>query len=224
MTKFSATIGFCLLVGMTMELSAQTPADPAKLQQALNRAQGLLRQVGQQKATLEVDLAKKTAELGGLKKKLRLAETQLEETTLDLESSERAGERTSAHLQRAEETLKKTRGKLQEVVERYKELNKLQQRTEAERQMLAANLENTEAELKDAEGKNLALYKTNMELVDLYRNKTPLTGALQLEPFTGLKNVEVQNRIQDYEYQMFDQLRDTNLQAGREARKRDVGE
>lgn len=185
--------------------SAQTAgsADPA---QALARAQQLLRQVAQQKVQLETENARLKAEAAGLKKKLERAEAQAETLAADLAASRRDNERTGARLERTGARLEKTEAALREAIDRYRDTAATLRETEAARRQLESELAATRAELEDAENKNIALYQANVELLDHYHDKGAWDAILQAEPFTGLKQVQIENVLEEYRYKL-DQLR-----------------
>ncbi len=207
----AAWLWFVLLI----PAGAQQAADPQQTAAALSRAQGLLRQIGQQKAQLEIENAKIKAANAGLEKKLKSAQARLDDTAADLESSQRQHARTEVLLERTRARLDKTTERLREFVEKYKTTAQSLAETKFEKQSVESELETTQGELADAEEKNLALYKSNREILDLYNNKSGWDGFLQKEPFTGIKDVQIENVVEQYEYEMYDQLRDGNLDAAR---------
>ncbi|MGR8919609.1 MAG: hypothetical protein ACU85V_08320 [Gammaproteobacteria bacterium] len=206
-----------VLAGAAPASLAQQQMSAEHMQQALARAQGLLRQVAQQKAALEAEIAGMRVEQAGLKKKLRATERKLEERDDELASSQGREQQTSARLDRTEERLEATRGQLEEVIGKYRELAALQRKTTAERDQLAATLETTELTLRDAQARNRSLYDIGQELLELYEGKSAWDGLLQQERVSGLRKVELQNRLQDIEYRMYDELTDENLPAIRDA-------
>lgn len=206
-------VAVCLLV--IGNCDAQQAADPQQTAAALARAQGLLRQIGQQKVQLETDNATLAAELAGTTQRLERAAAKLKNLELDLASSERQSERDASAIERLRSRLEKTTERLREFVEKYKTTSRTLAQTQFEKTTVEEELARTREELADAERKNLALYSTNVELLDLYTNKTPLQGILQREPFTGISNVEFENIRERYEYEMYDEVRDRNLEAAR---------
>lgn len=207
--------GLASLLFVIGTCQAQQAADPQQTAAALARAQGLLRQLGQQKTQLETDNATITAELAGVKQRLEQATAKLKNVELDLASSERQNERDAGAIERLRERLEKTTERLREFVEKFKSTSQALARTEYEKSETEAELARTRAELADAEQKNLALYTANIELLDRYTTKSPLDGILQREPFTGIKNVDIENIREQYEYKMYDEVRDANLEAAR---------
>jgi chromosome segregation ATPase len=206
----------CGLLATSLAAPAQQTDQAA---QALARAQGLLRQLAQDKAQVDAELAKLRAENAKLKKDLGRGERELASTTADLESAGRETASVKATLGRTEQRLERTTAQLKDVVEKYKALARKQWETEAARAALETNLAATTRELADAERKNLALYELNREVLGEFDREGPWDGLLRKEPFTGFKRVEVENLVQEYEQKMLDQVRTGNLKAATEPRK-----
>lgn len=184
-------------------------ADPT--QQALVRAQTLLRQLAQDKAAVDAELLKLRAENAQLKKGAKATESTLAARAAALESATREASGAQGRLTRAERRLARVTGQLREVVAKYREKAAALRRTEAERAELDARLAATRRELEDAEEKNLALYKLNEEILARFEREGPWDGLLRKEPFSGLKRVEIENLVQDYEDDMGEQLRESTL-------------
>ncbi len=178
----------------------------------LARAQALLRQVSGQKQELEVANARLTAELDTLKRQLAGTEATLKGAAQNLEAEKRKVERsggsleaTRARLETTEDRLRETQDSLGSLTVELREL----QRSGAERDGRLAQLE---AELAESERRNLQLFEANDELLELYRNKGPLTALLQKEPVTGLKGVAMENELQEYRLRLMDSLSEGNRQ------------
>lgn len=188
---------------------AQQP-DPT--QQALARAQTLLRQLAQDKAAVDAELVNLRAESARLKKGAEATESTLAARTAELESATRETSGVKGRLTRTEQRLERVTGQLREVVAKYKEKAAALRHTEAERVELDAQLAATRRELEDAEKKNLALYQLNKDMLTKFAQEGPWDGLLRKEPFSGLKRVEIENLVQDYEYEMGEHLRESTLQ------------
>ena len=180
-------------------------------QQAIARAQALLRQLGQEKATLDAELVKLRSENAQLKKGAKLSESALEARAADLESAAREASQLKANLSHREQRLERVTGQLREVVAKYKEKAADLRRTEAERADLQSQLTATQRQLEDAEKKNLALYRINRDILAEFEREGPWDGLLRKEPFSGLKRVDIENLVQEYEHEMGDELRESSL-------------
>lgn len=205
----TAALAVMLMLGAAAGASAQQP-DAAG--QALARAQGLLRQLAQEKAALDAEVAKLRAENAKLKKDAGRTEAELAESQASLESSTREAASVRTKLGGTEKRLERTTGQLREVVGKYKEQALKLRETEAQRNELQANLEATSRQLEDAERKNLALYQINRDVLAEFEKEGPWDGLLRKEPVTGFKQVEIENLVQEYEDRMRDQLRGASLE------------
>jgi len=212
-----------LLILLTLFLSSPLFGQDERSAQALSRAQSLLRQVSAQKQELEVANARMTADLASLEAENKRLQARLKETNLDLESTERKSDRNSQLLELTQERLARTEDTLREGIERLRETSAELFETQRAKAQLEAELAETEAELDDSERKNLKLYEANVELLELYRKKGPVTALFQREPVTGLKSVEIENVLQEYRIKLEDSLRESNqakLEAGNQPTSR----
>lgn len=195
---------------LLLALAATASAQEDRSQQALARAQALLRQVSAQKQELEAANARLTAEVEALQKKLGVAESRLRQATLDLQSEQRKVGRADDILQGTRERLARTEETLREAIERLRNANGELRQTRQENALLVTDVARLQAELADSERKNLQLYQANVELLELYRKKGPLTALLQRERLTGLQSVAVENTLLEYQTKLDSSLREAN--------------
>ena len=178
--------------------------DPAQLQQALARAQGLLRQLAQQKGALEAEKAKMQGALAVVERKLDQKSRANEELEAELTASQRQASRVEGSLSSTKSRLERVEGRLKEIVEKYKALDASNRTTLQEKATLEEQLQTTQQALADAEAKNEEMYQANQELLGKFINKGPFDALLQLEPLTGIKQVEIENIQQDFQFRLED--------------------
>ena len=84
-------------------------------------------------------------------------------------------------------------------------VNAIKQKLEADNARLSGEGRQLRTELTaqkestaTCEARSAKLYQYGDELLGLYVNKGTITGALQGEPFTGIKRIEVENVTEDY--------------------------
>lgn len=183
--------------------------------QALARASALLRQVSAQKQELEAANARLTAEVNQLQKKLAHAEGAQHQTALDLQSAQHQAERAGGTLEATRGRLERTEERLREAIERLRAANGDLRQLRQDQAGLTEKLAAVEADLADSERKNLQLYQANVELLQLYRKKGPLTALLQREPVTGLASVGIENTLLEYQARLENSLREANRGAAR---------
>ena len=207
-------IGGALLLTLVLTASG-VRAEPPTAQAALTRAQGLLRQLNEQKQQLELDNAKLKATSASLEQQLKRANIEASDQQAAATARSKEIEQNALSLAHSKERNDKLTVRLKEVIAKYKDTGRTLRDSEAEKTSLQGQLKTTRAELADAEKKNLALYQTNREIIDKYKQKSRWTALLQKEPFVGFKQVEIENQAQAFEHDNAAQLRDSQQDAGR---------
>ena len=208
------------LATLALGVSVPSIADSPSPQQALLKAQGLLKQLAQQKTSVEVDLAKARAEtaakdqaVNALQADLKDKQQEIVAAQAGLTGATQKNTNLESDLTRTKERLAKTEQTLREVVAKYKDKATTLRTTERAKEDLETNLTKTAAELKDSEQKNLALYTLNQQILARYEQKSTWDVLLQKEPLTGIKRVEVETLLQEYSGKNADRLRDINVRA-----------
>ena len=206
------------IAAMLMLLAPAAIADQgADAAQALARAQALLKQVGAQNQQLQVELAKVQGDtaikLHKSDRQVAKLQQDIKDKTATLEAVQKSladsSQRNSAldrNLGRTRERLKQTEDKLREVIAKYHELARNLQQTRAEKADVEQHLAEETRRREDAEAKNRKLYQLNAELLKKFDDKGVMDALLQHEPFTGIKEVQMENMQQDYGYKA-DQLK-----------------
>lgn len=175
-----------LVIAMTASVAM---AQDANAQKALAKAQYLLRQASAEKAELQTQLD--------------ASKQQVEKLTKELASTKSgAGSDKQKLEQKYGEALTqwKTHGdKLNEQLE----VARAQIKKEAEQHaQLETSLKTQSDNFALCYDNNKKLYSINQDLLGRYQHKGIVDVLGQKEPFTGLKQVEVENLIQDYQYQI----------------------
>jgi chromosome segregation ATPase len=184
-------------------------AQEDRSQQALARAQALLRQVSAQKQELEGANARLAAEVDALDKKLKRAEAGLKEANAKLEAEQRNTARAAQSLENASGRQARLEERLRETNTTLRSTNAALQEAKREVAGLEGRVAELEGQLAETERKNLDLYQANVELLDLYKKKGAWAAMLQREP-SGLKNVQIENTLQEYRLKLQDSLADRN--------------
>lgn len=183
----------------------QAAADPAALQQALSRAQGLLRQLAEQRTRLEADNAAAQVKIAGLERDLAREKHARDELATDLELAARKSESLDKKLAGSGERLAQTEQRLRDTVAKCRELAAEHRATLAAKGELETQLTATRADLTAARKRNHELYGINAEILEHFKSKTSWTSFLQSEPALGLKQVEIENLEQDLRHRNEDQ-------------------
>ena len=183
----------------------QQAADPAALQQALNRAQGLLRQLSEQRTRLEAENAAAQLAVANLERELAREKRARGELATDLELATRKTQALDTRLAGTGERLAQTEERLRDTVAKYRELAAEHRATLAAKAEVEGELENTREALAAARARNAELYAINAQILEQFKGKTSWTSFLQREPVLGLKQVEIENLEQDLRHRNEDQ-------------------
>lgn len=185
------TVALVLCLGLT---GVGTRAETARRggdSAALGKAQYLLKQLSSAKAELQTKYDKlKTAN-----DKLKAANAALEKQLHGREQQLA----TSRHRNNALiDGMKKERQRLVDLVGRWRATMVDLHQTQQEKHRLQQELAQQKTSFQQCEGKNIKLYEANVDLLKRYANKGPMAALLQREPVTGIKQVRVENILQEY--------------------------
>ena len=179
-----------VIINTNTVVAQQSPQD-----KALARAQYMLRQVNAEKAQLQTEVLE-------LKKSLTSLEKELEQTKNSAERKEGKLKNTLASWKESHQELKE---KLAMVLGMMNERNYTMA-------VLTENLQRQTGNFKVCYANNQSLSEINNKLLDRYEGKGAWDVIAQNEPFTGFKQVDIENFVQDYRYQIEDLNLELNQQ------------
>lgn len=163
--------------------------------EALRRAQQQVQQIRQEKTALE--------------EKLAGFEQEKEELAGQINDIQERAESERQQLQRALDAMTGEKQTLQaqkaELDQRLADLTTKQTGTERELAQTQAQKKQTESTLltrdqqvAGCEDKNSRLYQYGRDLIEQCRDRSATDAVLRLEPFTGIKRVEIENLLEEY--------------------------
>jgi myosin heavy subunit len=189
------------LSGLAGPVNAEAKKEQdAAVLQTLRKAQGMLRQLSQEKADLEAQNLKLQDQVKSLEAKVKdlaVLENEVRQQKASLEEMRGQNGSLQQRLSEGSERLKglaeKQRGTAAEL-NRYKQDNSLLVNAVAERTRW----------IEECTGKNTDLLAANRELLGKYRGKGIWDTLKQAEPFTGISAVKQENEAQDFRYKLQD--------------------
>lgn len=198
---------FLAIVWHTEIYAEVTPKQSDVAQQALKKAQGVLRQLGEEKAALESEKNALTQEKTALQEQLKKLESvikQLEPLQSEVaaqkanaDSLRNSNSTLSSQLNHAHENERSLKEKQQEIIAQAKLI-------QSDNQQLVAMVQEREKWITSCDEKNRNVVTAANELADKYQNKSLWTKLSEAEPFTGIGNVETQNTLQTYQFKLDD--------------------
>ena len=174
--------------------------EDAAMLQTLRKAQGMLRQVAQEKADLE-------AQNGKLQEQIKSLEAKVGELT-PLQAEVREQKAGLDSMQNQNQALQQ---RLSEGSDRFRNLLEKERNTTAElakfkrdNLLLVDAVKERTQWIEACTEKNRDMLSSNKELVGKYQNKGFWTKVKEIEPFIRISEVEKENEAQDYRYKLED--------------------
>jgi chromosome segregation ATPase len=169
-------------------LAADKKGDAAKeqvrrLQQMSRKLEQEKAQLSQEKAAAEGRLKESEEKLGDVQGKVAGANRRAAQLAKDLEALRGEKDALAAKLGEMEKQLAETTGQYRAA--------------EGERKRLEALAAQQKQAIASCEGHNAKLHGQGVALLEQYRSKGCFDAALQGEPFTGLKQVAIENFVED---------------------------
>jgi len=189
------------LAAMAWSLEIQAvPKQSDAAAQALRKAQGMLRQLSEEKAALEAEkkaLGDEAEKLRGEVAQLEPLKGQVEQYRAGLEDSRRDNGSLQEQLQRAGTRERNLQDKLKEIVAQAKAIQN-------DNQLLVAAVQEREKWIGQCSANNKSLIGVNREIIDKYQNQGFLDKLAEAEPFTGIGQVEAENVAEAYQFRLQD--------------------
>lgn len=196
-----------LAVIFSPPMFAAQPKQSDAAQQALKKAQGVLKQLNEEKAALETEkktLSDEKAALQTQVEKLESALKQLSPLQAEVvaqksavDSLRNSNGALSSQLSRSQANERELNKKLQETVAQAKLIQN-------DNQLLVSAVQERERWIGRCDEKNRDVIHAANELTTKYQNKSFLEKLSEVEPFTGIGNVEMENTEQNYQFKLED--------------------
>lgn len=166
------------------------------------KAQFMLKQVAAERDALSIENAELQTQLEALSEQVALLQKKNKNLKKDLGSTDKSLERYKETDAALRDYIEKQKSRTEEIIEKFKAVVADLRSVEADKAQLQVNVATLDSEVKSCVKNNLALYEIGLELVEQYNGKSAWDSFAQREPITGLKKVEMENLIQDYEYRL----------------------
>jgi chromosome segregation ATPase len=172
---------------------------------AIKKAQGLIRQLSQEKTALEAEKAAWLAEKAGLDAKLKSLEAalaKLQPLAAEIERYKAGLESMKAAYESQQGQLGQERRNQQALVDKYNAVIVKANAIYADNQLLVQAVRERETWIEQCSANTQKLRTAALELIDKYRGKSLLQQLGELEPLTGLGQIETETTVEEYKYQL----------------------
>jgi DNA repair exonuclease SbcCD ATPase subunit len=195
-------LGLLLLLTGAAGQARADEDNSARLREMLHRTQEALRQAQSDNADLTRAKSDAEQKLKAATQQIDAAQTSSKAAQASLHSKLASAEDTQADLTKklgdAADRLAATNTKLNETAKQLAA-------RDAELAQVKQGLEQSKSANASCESKNLKLYSYSQELLEAYRKKGVWASLSQKDPLLGLKEVDVENLVQEYRLKMASQ-------------------
>lgn len=233
--RFAQLSAVIMAIGLSFLVTGETLAAPkgdgdSDIVKTLNKAQGMLRQLSQEKTALEAKVAEIQKSLDDASAQLtaKSAENQQLQTDLKKESASLiVQQKNNQILTRNNEILKSNIDKLKEQLaqglEQFKQAKNQGEQLSADlrtslndNELLVNAVKERTEWIKKTTDTNNQLVKSYREALENFRNRSFLDSLAEAEPITGIASVAKENKIEEYRYKL-NSLKITPWQEGANA-------
>lgn len=192
---------FCMLF-MTTTADAQVPkqsTSPAS-DQALKKAQGMLRQLTEEKSILVAEKSELQAKVDTLEAQVK----QLQPLQAEVERQKASAETLRSSNQGLVHQLLQARDQEKSLAHKSLEYEQQSKLIQADNLHLLNVVHERQQREQVCVENNRQLIAEGQTLIEQLNHKTIWDKLTQVEPFTGIANVDIETHIQDYQYKLED--------------------
>lgn len=189
-------ISMLLLLALSCTAAAETTRRETG-DNALRKAEYMLRQLSQEKADLQAENANLGGKLQELQKKFDELQAKFTGTEQHLDRARASNEQLVSRIGRDNE-------RMTELMEKYHDTVKTLQASKQDNQLLINAVAERNDWMQVCRERNEGLYKANLDLLQRYQNKGVLEALKQRDKLTGLTSVKVENEVQEYRFRLED--------------------
>lgn len=195
-----------------IESSRAEPKAPAPGGEAIKKAQGMIRQLSQEKYALEAEKAVWLTEKAALDIKLKgleAAVSRLQALQAEVERYKSGLEAVRSNL---EAQLGQQRQREQALLQKHNEVVSKARDIRDDNSLLVQAVNEREQWITQCTSINQQLRTINLEILKQYKDKSLLQQLAELDPLTGIGQVQTETVAEEYRYKL-QQLKITTFQA-----------
>jgi chromosome segregation ATPase len=168
-----------------------------------------MQQLASERTALQAENAKLKKDLEAMRKErdtLKSGQQALDRRAKASEASLKSLQQGMAtRRESSDQELAQYKEKMQQLVGKFRETAQTLRETESDRTTARQTLATRDQELKVCVDRNLALYKLNQEVLTRLEHQSVWGRVAQVEPFTKIKRVELENLVDEYKSRADDQ-------------------
>ena len=181
---------------------AEPKGQDAGLQQVLRKAQGVVRQLTQEKAALEAEKTAWIQEKAAMEARIKALEANA--ARADVLQGELARSKEDAQRVRdsLDSQLSQSRQREQSILQKHREVIAKAKDIRADNELLINAVQEREQWIASCGERNKDLVQVNQEVVKKYKDKSLWDELTELEPFTGIAGVRAESAAEEYRYKI----------------------
>lgn len=194
-----------LSTGLALALVFEAAAAPKQAgggNEAVQKAQGVIRQLTQEKNALQAEKSAWLQEKSDLENRIQGLETlvaRLQPLAGEVERYKSGLAELRNHL---EAQLGQERQRYQGLAQRHDDVVTKAKAIQSDNQLLVNAVQERERWIAQCSERNLSLLQANREVLERYRDKGFWQELAEVEPFTGIGSVATENTVEDYQYRL----------------------
>ena len=169
---------------------------------AAAKAQYMMRQIAAERDSLKTKNAHLETEKEKLEKEIASLKAKVKSSGKQNTHKSKIIDGYKEHNEALKERIVQQRERMEEIVEKFKATVVNLRQVEAAKTKLTGQVKNLDREVRSCAKNNVMLFEAGLEALDQYKNKGVWDSLSQSEPVTGLKEVEIQNLVQEYRHRM----------------------
>jgi chromosome segregation ATPase len=211
--RIAAAVVFVLACQVLVTGSfSQQQQQQSREREALRRSQAAAQKAVQEKAQLQDQNAKLEKERQDLSVNVKASQKLSQTLKGQLAAAKKKETEQSQQIEQLRQEVSVAKTRISDMEAKVRELNTQVAENQEQNRQLAGQVKTYETQLgqqreiigrqsqalQALDAKNLKLYQLNVELLDKYNKKSTWDALMQHEPFTQIKDVQIQGLLQEY--------------------------
>jgi len=193
--RFLVLIGLCAALLTHLPVQAERRENDAA--DAMRKAQLMIRKLSAERSRLEAENAELNTRVKTLDDKVTGLESGLSKTRQQLGKSKKRTEKLVGRI-------KSDVDKFKALTEKYRQTVGTLRSAMNDNRLLVNAVQERDAWMGQCRTRNEDMYKANLELLDLYKNKSVADVVKAKEPLFGIGRVELETSLQEYRFKLED--------------------
>lgn len=169
---------------------------------AAAKAQYMMKQIAAERDSLKAKNAQLEQDKEKLDKEILSLKDKIKSSNKQSDHKSKVIDQYKEHNEALKERIVQQRDRMEEIIEKFKAVVANLREVETEKTRLTGDVKNLDREVRACAKNNVMLFEAGLEALKQYESKGVWDAISQNEPVTGLKDVEIENLVQQYRHRM----------------------